>query len=351
MIGGAVLTALLLGTAWPAAAGQRVYVPLGGAGEVLVIDASNDRVVATIPNLPEVHGLAGTPDGTYLVAGSLAETEAGTPEIPPKPEGMSAADHQAHHGGSAAGGRTPEEAVSFVSLVRVDEGSVVHRIEVPGAVHHVAVTPDGRHAIATHPNGGGISVIDLSARRLAEVIPTGPLPNYTVVSADGTRAYVSNAGNNSVSEIDTASWRVLRNIATGESPEHMVLSPDGGRLFVNNVDEGTVSEISIAEAVVSRVFELGGLLHGIDVSDDGRTLFVAGREENRLFAIDLASGEASSTPLAPSPYHLTAIAGTGKLYVSSAEEPKIWVVDQRSLEVLREIPIRGKGHQMVQTGG
>jgi DNA-binding beta-propeller fold protein YncE len=51
--------------------------------------------------------------------------------------------------------------------------------------------------------------------------------------------------------------------------------------------------------------------------------------------------------LGPSPYHLAAIPGTGKLYVSSAEEPKLWVVDQESLRVLNEIPIRGKGHQMV----
>ena len=50
--------------------------------------------------------------------------------------------------------------------------------------------------------------------------------------------------------------------------------------------------------------------------------------------------------LAPSPYHLTAVPGTGKLYVSSAEEDKLWVVDQRSLAIVREILIPGQGHQM-----
>ena len=53
-----------------------------------------------------------------------------------------------------------------------------------------------------------------------------------------------------------------------------------------------------------------------------------------------------SIALGPSPYHLTTVGGTGKLYVSSAEEPKIWVVDQQSLRTLGEIPIRGVGHQM-----
>ncbi len=52
--------------------------------------------------------------------------------------------------------------------------------------------------------------------------------------------------------------------------------------------------------------------------------------------------------LAPQPYHLAAIRGTGKLYVSSAADGKIRIVDQTTLAVVGEIPIGGKGHQMVQ---
>jgi DNA-binding beta-propeller fold protein YncE len=127
----------------------------------------------------------------------------------------------------------------------------------------------------------------------------------------------------------------------------MVLSPDGTTLYVNNVGGGTVSAISIPRGGTVKTYFIGGALHGIDLSEDGKTLFVSGREQNKLAAIDLATDKIRSAPLGPAPYHVTAVRGTGKLYVSSAEEPKLWVVDQRSLAVVREIPVQGEGHQMV----
>ena len=53
----------------------------------------------------------------------------------------------------------------------------------------------------------------------------------------------------------------------------------------------------------------------------------------------------------PAPYHLASIGATGKLYVSSAEQRNIWVVDQENLSVIGNIPIGGKGHQMVLSPG
>lgn len=76
-------------------------------------------------------------------------------------------------------------------------------------------------------------------------------------------------------------------------------------------------------------------------------LFVSGRGENKLVAVDLKSGNTRSTSLGPGPYHLAAIRGAGKLYVSSSEEPKVWVVDQESLKPSGEVAIQGEGHQML----
>lgn len=344
---GAPLATLLVGLASAAMAGEVVYVPLGSAGELLAINGESDTVLDRFADLPNVHGLAATPDGKLLIAGSLAATTPEERRLPEKPAGMSRSDHQAHHAKPASKAAQPSGSVSFVSIVRAADGSIVRRVEVPGAVHHTAVTPDGRYAVATHPNGGGISVIDLGTFELTATLQTGPQPNYAVVSPDGKRVYVSNAGNNTISEVDTDLWIVRRNFLAGASPEHMALSHDGRRLYVANVVDGTVSEIATESGAITRTFEIGGILHGLDLSSNGRTLFVSARERNKLVAIGLHTGEMREASLAPSPYHLTTVRGAGKLYVSSAEESKIWVVDQESLQVVKEIPIRGQGHQMV----
>jgi YVTN family beta-propeller protein len=330
----------------PAAAEEIVYVPLGGAGEVLVIDAESDSIRGRIAGVPQSHGLAATPDGRLLIAGSFAEVAPEAAKLPPKPAGVSESDHQAHHRKPDHAAAAKDEGVSLLTVLQAEDGKILRRIEVPGAVHHTAVTPDGRYALATHPNGGTLSVVDLATFQIAATVRTGPLPNYAVASPDGTRIYVSNAGNNTVSEVDTERWVVHRNFPTGESPEHMVLSRDGARLYVANVDAGTVSELAVEVGTVTRTFEIGGLLHGLDLSEDGGTLFVAARERNKLVAIALDSGDLRDAPLSPEPYHLTTVGGTGKIYVSSAEEPKIWVIDQDSLSVLNTVPVPSKAHQM-----
>ena len=337
----------LAGAASQSLAASIVYVPTGGAGEILVIDADRDAIVDRITGVEDAHGLASTTDGGVLVAGMYAEITPQQAALPPKPEGMSEEMHRAHHAKRAGDAVSKREAVSFVSVIRTEDGVVTRRIAVPGAVHHTALTRDGRYAVATHPNGGGISVIDLSAFTILKSVDTGSVPNYVVVSSDGRRVYVSNGGEDTVSEIDTDRWVVRRNIPTGETPGHMVLSPDDGTLYVANADAGTVSVVSLEQGQVAETYVVGGELHGIDLSDDGQTLFVSAREKGKLVAIGLGQQRMRELSLAPAPYHLTAVRGTGKIYVSSAEEPKIWVVDQQSLEPLGEIPIGGTGHQMV----
>ncbi len=342
--------AALIATAWlaipPAMAEEIVYVPLGGAGEVLVVDGAKDSIRGRIAGVPESHGLAATPDGRLLIAGSLAEMAPDDAKLPPKPAGMSESEHQAHHKKPDPAAAAKEEGVSLLTVLRAEDGKILRRIEVPGAVHHTALTRDGRYALATHPNGGTLSVLDLATFQVAATVRTGPLPNYAAASPDGTRIYVSNAGNNTVSEVDTERWIVRRNFVTGESPEHMVLSRDGTRLYVANADGGTVAELAVEAGTLTRTFEIGGLLHGLDLSEDGKTLFVAGRERNKLVAVALDSADQREAPLSPEPYHLTTVSGTGKIYVSSAGAPKIWVIDPNTLGVLNTIAVPDRAHQM-----
>ncbi len=327
-----------------------VYVPLGGEGKIVVIDAAKDEIVDTISGVRAVHGLARTPDGQFLIAGSFEEREAGV-EAVAKPSGVSEDEHAAHHGAAPVGSKKDGAVVSTLSVIRTADGSMVRRIDVPGAVHHVAVSPNGRFAVVTHPNEGGISAIDLASYEVVATVSTGPLPNYAVFSPDGARVYVSNAADNTVSEVDTGQWVVRRNMPAGSSPEHMAPSPDGRRLYVANVDDGTVSEIATENGSTLRTFDIGGPLHGIDLSKDGGTLFVIDLGDDKLVAISLRTAEKREAPLAPAPYHLASVGATGKLYVSSAEQPNVWVVDQKDLVLLGKISIGGKGHQMVLSPG
>lgn len=346
----AVAGMVTVGSVLSVANAVEVYVPLGSANEIIVIDGMRDEITGNIKGIPAVHGLAGTRDGRFLIAGSYAERELGS-GAPAKPSGVTEDEHASHHALPPPEREKPSGAISMVSVIRTSDRSAIRRIDVSGVVHHVAVSPNGRVAVVTHPDEDGISAIDLSSYRVLAEVATGPLPNYAAFSPDGDRVYVSNAGNETVSVVDVKRWSTVKNIVVGNSPEHVVMSKDGSMLYVNNVDDGTVSVISTESATVVNTIPVGPTPHGIDLSDDGKTLFVAVLEDNKLVAVNLPTGSSRSVPLSPEPYHLMTVRGMGKLYVSSATHGKIWVVDQVSLAVLRTIEIPGKGHQMVRGAG
>jgi len=336
-----LLIAALFGISLSAEAAT-VYVPLGSANSIAVIDTGKDKVVATIPGVLNAHALSVTPDGKTLVAGSIAERPAGAP--PPRPKGVSEEEHRAHHAPSASA--AAPAAPGTLYLIDAKTKKIVQQIDVPGGIHHEAVTPDGRYAISTHPSRGSISVVDIAQRKLLHTIATGPVPNYAVVTHDGRRVYVSNAGNDTVSEIDTSHWIVKRNFVVGKAPEHLLLSADEHRLYVNNVASGTVAVLDLDKGDVARTYSVGRAPHGLDLSDHGTTLFVSAQKDDKLVAIDLGSGAIKALPLAPAPYHVLAVRGQEKLYISSRKQPKIWVVDTKQFKVKGEIKIQGEGHQM-----
>lgn len=342
--------ALLLSTAIPSFASGLVYIPMGSEGNIIIVEKDGGAIKGEISGLPSVHGLGATPDGRFLIAGSNEQREQGTEAIA-KPDGVSAEDHAAHHptsDGPATPMIEPGDEISTVSIIRTSDNSIIRRIDVPGSVHHVSVSPDGRYAALTHVVNGGISVIDLNNYEIAAILPTGDLPNYAVFSPDSSRLYVSNAGNDTISIINTKRWIVERNIVVGSGPEHIALSGDGATLFVSNVGDGTISFVSLSDASVKNTISVGEIPHGLDVSDDDKTLFVAVRGENSLVSINVEAGTSNNVELGPEPYHLTNIVGSGKIYVSSAEAPTVWIIDQKTLVTEGEIPVGGKAHQMVQ---
>lgn len=343
----AATAALLLSTAI-AAAEPVVFVPEGSANTVLMVNAETGETVQTITGLEAVHGLSGAPGVPFLVAGSYAETDRAAIVELTQPEGVSEDEHAAHHSTAEDEPIGPSDAgISIVSILDATSGEIMRRIEVPGAVHHTAVSPDGRYAVATHPTGDGISVIDLTSFTLTAYIPTGSMPNYAAFGSDPDVVYVSNTGNGTISEVDLGRGIVRRNMVVGTGPEHIVIDPATAVLYAADADAGDVIELSLTDGTILRSFAVGGELHAIDLSDDRATLFVAGRGEDKIAAITLADGEIRYADLSPQPYHLTNIPGIGTLFVSSRAEPTIWIIDQATMTARGEFQIEGEGHQMV----
>jgi DNA-binding beta-propeller fold protein YncE len=303
-------------------ASPTVYIPLGSGNQVIGVDAETNRITATFSGVENPHGLVATPDGEYLIAGSLKETP-------------------------LTAGQPPDTPNSLLSLIHLAHGHVMLTIPVAGWTHHQAITPDGHYVISTHATRGYVSVVDLEKNQVFKTVATDNAPNFSLVTKDGRFAYVSNSGSSNISEIDLKTWRVTRSLEAGPAPEHMVFSQDESIIYVANPHAGKVTAISVDTGKVLNEFVIGKSVHGLDISDDGKTLFVSSKGEDKLVAVDTSTGNKRELKLSPEPYHLNTIHGTGKVYVSSRKQPIIWVVDQKGLKLLDIIKLpAGEAHQM-----
>lgn len=336
MIRTAIMTVSV--AAFPLVAPAQVLVPEGAEGSVLHVDAAASKA-ARITGLDNVHGLAVAPRSGLIVAGSLSETPRKESTAVAKPVGVSEADHEVHHGGSKDADMA-SEMISIVTVLDLDSHEISSRIEVPGMVHHVEISPDERFAAVTHPGLDGISIIELSNGKVT-TIDTGPMPEYAVADAKSGNFLVSNAGNGTISEVDPERAVVLRNIVLDGGPKHMQLTTDQ-RLVVAEADEGMVSIVDVATGTTSQRYDIGGELHG--VQSDGASVYIAARERNMIVRVDLDTGKKSERALGPEPYHATLVGDA--LYVSSASEPRVWVIDPVTLETRDEIETNGVAHQM-----
>ena len=304
-------------------AAPTVYIPLGSGNQVIAVDGATDTITASYPGVENAHGLVATPDGEYLIAGSLKED-------------------------SIKKDKAKDTPNSKLDLIHPVHGHVMSTIPVAGWTHHQAITPDGRYVISTHGARGYVSVVDLEKNVVTNTIKTGISPNYTIVSSDGKRAFVSNTGSNTISEIDLLTWKVTRTLESGPGPEHLVFSQDESIIYVTNPRAGKVSVVTVKTGKVNNTYDIGKGVHGLDIGDDGKTLFVSSKKEDKLVSIDTKQGNRIEIALSPAPYHLNTISGTGKVYVSSRKKPIIWVIDQKKMKVIGTIDLpAGEAHQMV----
>ncbi|WP_372840667.1 YncE family protein [Phaeovulum sp.] len=328
---------IALGLFASTAAFADIYVPEGPVGSVLHLSSAYD-VVDRIEGLADVHGMAVAPKRGILITGSL--TEVARDGIA-KPAVVSEDDHAAHHGGSGA--EVAPGTVSLVSIVDAKTHEVLRRIEVPGIVHHVAVSSDERWAIVTHSLLDSVSIIDLDSGEVTATIVTGPVPEYAAADSITGRFFVSNAGNATISDVDPASAAVLRSIRTAGGPKHMRLLSDQRQLVVAAPGPGTVQVFDADSGAQLASYTIGGDLHGIEADADA--IYVSARGRGQVVRIDRASGTQTEAAIGPAPYHMTLT--KGDLLVSSSAEPVLWVIDADSLALKQSITTADMAHQIV----
>jgi YVTN family beta-propeller protein len=113
-----------------------------------------------------------------------------------------------------------------VSIIDVAAKKVVHTIPVgTKRSNRIKLTPDGKFALISDLDAGDLVVLDAVAHKEIKRLPLGRMPEGILIPASGGRAYVAVNGDNHVAVVDLKTWQVTKKILTGKGPDGMAWVP------------------------------------------------------------------------------------------------------------------------------
>lgn len=224
--------------------GGKVYVAIiSEPGAVDVIDTKTQTKIKTIPTMGGEHNPYVTPDGKFLVAGSISgknlevfDTKTDAMLWTMFNEGVRPIAFDTNPDGSTKNmyvqlsdfhGFVVVDFASHKELKRVTLPEIPAAERDPGPFnaspsHGLGVAPDGKTLwVTSRPNRKAYSYSLPDLKLLGEVA-IGKSPDWVTFTPDSKTVYVSTGGANAVSAIDIATRKEVARITVGESPKRVI---------------------------------------------------------------------------------------------------------------------------------
>ena len=306
--------------------GTTMAVCLRGAGQIAIIDLTNDSIIHNYPVGVGPQSIAISPDKTkfYVTDNPDSYTDSG--------------GHP-----------------NCIHVVRVSDGTVLQTIDVGGRPWGVKVHPDGTKVYVSVYSTDEVVVINTSTYNVDSRIAVGDKPTGIAISPDGSKLAVPNNNDYTISVIDTATEAVITSSTTRGTgwagPWELAFSPDGTQIWVDDSGEGNTvmiySPVTLAEldyTTVTFPFNGGsdGGVHGFAFTPDGTKVFVGSAYAPEMFVLDPTNMNVLYTidTLTNNNGYAKRMAMSkngAKLYYSSHEDYTITVIDTATYAILNTI--------------
>lgn len=287
-----------------------VYVPLGGAASVTVIDPATHRVLRTFTTstLPQ-HVVPSYDLRTLWVANDIGNSLTPIDPVSGK-EGKSVPVEDPYNlyftpdGKYAVVVAERDQRLDFRDAHTMALHDSV-KVDCPG-VDHMDFTADGRFAVASCEFSGKLLRLDVATHRITGYLKLDPgkpsMPQDVRLSPDGKAFFVADMLEDGVFVIDADSLKRVGFIPTGTGAHGIYPSRDGKVFYVSNRGWHTLhagphgpGSISVVDPIARTVvanwpIEGGGSPDMGGVSVDGSELWLSGRYDQEVYVFDTRTG-------------------------------------------------------------
>lgn len=120
------------------------------------------------------------------------------------------------------------------------------------------LSPDGRELWTAHSQDGGISIIDVNAKKVTQTLNIHTKrSNRLKFTPDGKRVLVSDLQGNELVVIDAAARKELKRIPMGKTPEGILIVPDGSRAYIAEAADNQLAVLDLKTLQITGRFSPG----------------------------------------------------------------------------------------------
>ena len=224
--------------------GRRVYIAIRKEpGVVDVVDTASLTLAKSIPIKGAVHNTYVTPDGKYVVAGSIVGKSLTVIDVATEQKVWEKEFDLGVRPMAFEQGPDGSTSRIFVQLSDLNGFAVVDfktrqetaRINLPklapgkqevheggNSSHGMAVTSDNKVLVVCSRLNSAVYMYSLPDLKLLGGVDVGRSPDWVTLTPDGRRAFVANAGSNNVSVVDIPGLREVTKIAVGQVPKRNI---------------------------------------------------------------------------------------------------------------------------------
>jgi YVTN family beta-propeller protein len=266
------------------------------SGDITLIDAANQQVLATIPVGKRPRGIVASPDGKTVYVALSGTPISGPPQL----------DAQGN------------------------------------PILHKGGDDDDDDDKKADKSADGIAVVDLLARKMVRKLSAGSDPEQFSLSADSTRLYVSNEDVGTATVLQIANGKREHIIPVRREPEGVGTSPDGKVFYVTCESDGEIFAIDARTCEVLAHFNVGGRPRSVDFLPDASRAFIPSESAGQLHVIDCANYKVLKTVALPKgsrPMCVKVSPNGKKVYASTGRAGTVCVLDAANLKVLNTIKV------------
>lgn len=283
--------------------GSVLLVANKGDHSLGIIDLEQGRQVATVPeNDTTGHEVAASPDGQTAYVPIYGNSGVGKP-------------------GTDGRSMLVIDVTTRQTKSKLDFGH--------GVRPHCPIFDPVNHVLyVTTELDNSVTVIDPQTLKIVGSIPTGkPESHMLAISSDGTRGYTANVGSGTVSVLDLKARKLIQVIPVAGEVQRISISPDGASVFTSDQAKPQLAVIDTKTNQVKSWIAMPATGYGTAATPDGRWLVVALPLAKKVAIIDLRAMKVTQTVDVPASPQAVVISPDGSVaYVSCDSEHKIAVL-------------------------